>query len=165
MSETRLENPVSPDWDIAPVARGGGLLLLGLRAPNKSYPNCWDIFGGGVEAGESLDDALRRELREELCIEPQVWKHHSSHTSDGIELHLFTVEAWTGTPRIGDAEHVQIKWLTYADAASLPDLASSRYQAVFHSLCQNADVIPSCQMCSVRLTEAPVAASKTASPS
>jgi ADP-ribose pyrophosphatase YjhB (NUDIX family) len=39
-----------------------GLVLLGLRAPNKSYPNCWDIFGGCVEAGESLDDALRREL-------------------------------------------------------------------------------------------------------
>ena len=34
-----------------------------------SYPNCWGLFGGACEQGESAADALRRELLEELDLE------------------------------------------------------------------------------------------------
>ncbi len=34
-----------------------------------TYPNCWGLFGGACEPGESAPDALRRELLEEIGIE------------------------------------------------------------------------------------------------
>ena len=109
-------------------------VLLGLRAAHKSFAGCWDIFGGSVEFAESLGDALVRELREELCIVPEQWTFHSSHAHEDIELHLFRVEAWSGTPTISDTEHVEINWFPFHEAASLERLASMAYQEIFRAL-------------------------------
>lgn len=46
-----------------------GRLLLGLRAAHKkAFPGCWDVIGGHVEAGETPEAAMRRELLEEIGI-------------------------------------------------------------------------------------------------
>jgi 8-oxo-dGTP pyrophosphatase MutT (NUDIX family) len=48
-----------------------GKVLLGLRAPwKKVWPLYWDSIGGRDEGGESLDDALRREVQEEVGVTP-----------------------------------------------------------------------------------------------
>ena len=42
-----------------------GRILLGRRSPRKQiYPGLWDVIGGHVEAEETYEDALRRELRD-----------------------------------------------------------------------------------------------------
>lgn len=41
-------------------------ILCALRAPNMSLPNLWEFPGGKVEEGESLFDAIEREIQEEL---------------------------------------------------------------------------------------------------
>lgn len=45
-------------------------LLIYLRDDNPaiSYPNCWDLFGGMIEEGEPPEQALVREVQEELDI-------------------------------------------------------------------------------------------------
>jgi 8-oxo-dGTP pyrophosphatase MutT (NUDIX family) len=50
-----------------------GRILMQLRddRPDIWYPNHWGLFGGGVEVGESPEEALRRELYEELELVKQ----------------------------------------------------------------------------------------------
>ena len=47
---------------------GGYLLQLRDPKPNIFYPDHWGLFGGGIEPGESEEDALVRELHEELHL-------------------------------------------------------------------------------------------------
>ncbi len=48
------------------IADSSGRLFIQRRAPTVDlFPACWDLPGGHVEPGESLPDALRREIREE----------------------------------------------------------------------------------------------------
>lgn len=53
-----------------------GKLLIYLR-DNKSeipFPNHWDLFGGHLEEGETPEQALVREVQEELNVELQAWQ-------------------------------------------------------------------------------------------
>lgn len=66
---------------------GAGRILLQHRdnIPNIIEPNCWGFFGGGVEDGEDLLEALERELREELScdvgkIEEELFRWAQSNT-------------------------------------------------------------------------------------
>ncbi len=64
-----------------------GKILLQLRddRPDLLYPNCWTTLGGGVEDGETFDEAIRRELLEEIELELPVklWRVDESV----IEIH------------------------------------------------------------------------------
>lgn len=51
-------------------------LLIYLRddKPDIPFPNCWDFFGGHLEPGETPEQALVREVREELGVELISWQ-------------------------------------------------------------------------------------------
>jgi 8-oxo-dGTP diphosphatase len=55
-----------------------GKILLQQRddRPELSFPGCWTTFGGAVEDGETPDEAIRRELLEEIELElpMKLWK-------------------------------------------------------------------------------------------
>ena len=53
------------------VHDGQGSVLLQKRGPGARDENGnWDVGGGAIEFGESIDEAVKREIREELCVEP-----------------------------------------------------------------------------------------------
>lgn len=111
----------------------GGRILVGHRHPRRlNYPNCWDLIGGHIEAGESAADALRRECREEIGVEIQTFSPLALSNGDPqLDLSAFVVTDWTGEPtnRAPD-EHDDLQWfgrddlpgLALADAAYLPSL-------------------------------------------
>ena len=65
------------------------LLFLRDDKPGLPYPNTWDLLGGGIEIGESAEEAIRREMLEELELtlkDPALFKIYE--LPDRIE-HLF----------------------------------------------------------------------------
>ena len=50
------------------LLRDDGAMLLSTRPPGKPYAGYWEFPGGKLEAGETVEQALRRELIEELGV-------------------------------------------------------------------------------------------------
>lgn len=51
---------------------GTGAVLLSKRRPDQAMPNLWELPGGKIEPDELPEEALRRELREELAVEAEI---------------------------------------------------------------------------------------------
>jgi 8-oxo-dGTP pyrophosphatase MutT (NUDIX family) len=84
---------------LALVVDGEGRVLL----VEHTYRSGWFLPGGGVHRREALDDALRRELREEVGVEPTapprlhgVYWNFGESKSDYIAV--FVVESWERRP-------------------------------------------------------------------
>ncbi len=71
-----------------------GKILLQLRddRPDLLYPNCWTTLGGGVEEGETFDEAIRRELMEEIELELPVKLWRIDESIIEIHGHQFLVQ-------------------------------------------------------------------------
>ena len=99
-----------------------GRVLITQRPTFKKMPNLWEFPGGKVEEGELPNQALIRELSEELCIEtsssclaPVTFVIH--HYGDfNIILFLFICRKWEGIIR--PLEGQQISWATKRDLIS-----------------------------------------------
>lgn len=94
------------------LIRPDGALLLSTRPEGKPYAGYWEFPGGKLEAGETVEQALRRELIEELGVTigpAQVWKvteHDYPHAL--VRLHWCKVHAWTGEFEMREGQ--QMAW-------------------------------------------------------
>ena len=83
-------------------------ILLGLRtADRRIYPNDWDVIGCHVEPGETLDQALIREVEEEVGVTPTAYTRlttiaEPNPETNGVRAyHMYEVRDWRGgTPRL-----------------------------------------------------------------
>jgi 8-oxo-dGTP diphosphatase len=77
-----------------------GRFLMTSRPPGKVYAGHWEFPGGKLEAGETVAEALRRELQEELGI--TIGEAHPWHVElmdyphARVRLHFCKVHDWTG---------------------------------------------------------------------
>ena len=88
--------------------------LICQRPANKARALLWEFVGGQVEAGESPQDALVRECREELDIEITVNDVFMDVTHEypdiTVHLTLFHSNIASGTPKL--LEHNDLRWIT-----------------------------------------------------
>ena len=105
-----------------------GRILLGKRPEGKPYPGYWEFPGGKVEAGESAREALMRELKEEIGIEPLQFHpwicriFHYAHAT--VKLNFFRVTDWTGEPE--GLENQQLSWQDPLDVGVSPLLPANQ---------------------------------------
>jgi 8-oxo-dGTP diphosphatase len=85
-----------------------GRYLLTTRPPGKAYAGYWEFPGGKLETGETVDQALRRELQEEIgvTIGPvTVWRTSLvDYPHALVRLHFCKVYAWTGDLRMHEGQ-------------------------------------------------------------
>ena len=99
----------------AVITRPDGSVLLGQRAPDTFYPGYWEFPGGKIEAGETVEQALRRELHEELGVTigpAAVWKvteHDYPHAL--VRLHWCKVREWSGQFEMREGQ--SMAWQTF----------------------------------------------------
>ena len=133
---------------VAAILVRGNRILLGRRSPERAfYPNVWDVFGGHIEPDEQPDQALVRELQEELDITPIHWTAleiiresipgRVDMPSYDLIAHFYRVTAWMGTPiNRQPEEHSIIQWFSYAEAVKL-ELAHPSYPRLFAQCLQS----------------------------
>ncbi len=90
-----------------------GQVLVAQRSRTMSAPGCWEFPGGKVEPGETPEQALRRELQEELGVTVQVGPELLAAAplaeEARIRLRVFRCELLEGMPRA--REHARLRWL------------------------------------------------------
>ena len=58
--------------------------------PGFEYPNCWGTFGGQIEEGETPQEALIREIREELDYDVESPELYRVYSFDGYDIYMFS---------------------------------------------------------------------------
>ncbi len=121
------------------VHDGKGNVLLQKRSRNtRDEHGRWDIGGGAVEFGETLDQAVRREVEEELCTKPAkteflaAYEAHREH--GGIPTHWIALlhAVWVNpkNAKIGETDRIdEIGWFT---SKNLPSPQHSMLQTAIN---------------------------------
>ncbi len=113
----------------AGIIRRGGETLACRRRADQDHAGKWEFPGGKVEAGETPEQCLRRELREELEIEVRgasflCTLRHDYPGRPPVELHFFSVSEFAGEPR--NRVFAEIRWVRAEALADLDFLAADR---------------------------------------
>jgi len=108
---------------VGAIIKDGDRYLVGQRAALKSQGGLWEFMGGKIEPGETPEQALARECREELDLEIENERIIDSvvheYPEKTIRLTLISCTPKPdSTPRA--LEHQQIRWVTPKEMESLP---------------------------------------------
>jgi 8-oxo-dGTP diphosphatase len=106
-----------------------GEVLIGQRRPDQPMALLWEFPGGKIEAGESPEQALARELDEELGIRaiigPRVTHvRHNYRHGGAVDLLFFAVHEFAG--EIESRIYHQVRWVKLEDLSGYEFLAADR---------------------------------------
>ncbi|NBQ88462.1 MAG: NUDIX domain-containing protein [Betaproteobacteria bacterium] len=106
-----------PDRAVVQVAvgvliRADGAFLLTSRPPGKVYAGYWEFPGGKIEAGENVEQALRRELVEEIGVQigaAHPWRvERVDYPHALVQLNFCKVFEWSGELQMHEGQ--QFAW-------------------------------------------------------
>ncbi len=92
-----------------------GRFLIAQRRKDKSLGGFWEFPGGKIEPGETCEECLKREIKEEFDINIDVGAFISTltHDYDSFQLNMSLYHAsWDGQGTIRICDHEQYAWVT-----------------------------------------------------
>ena len=99
-------------------------VLITQRPKGKSMEGLWEFPGGKIEFGETPEDALVRELHEELgietwssCLAPLTFASHG-YSDFHLLMPLFACRKWDGTPKPNEGQI--LKWVHVKSLKDFP---------------------------------------------
>jgi 8-oxo-dGTP diphosphatase len=112
------------DVAVGVLLRPDGTVLLGNRPADKPWPGWWELPGGKLEPGETVLQALARELHEELGIEVTVSERWVTYVHEypttTVRLAFCRVTGWRGEPK--GLESQELRWVDLRHAHEVPQL-------------------------------------------
>jgi 8-oxo-dGTP diphosphatase len=106
------------------ISDGHGRFFIHRRSPaRRLLPDTWDLPGGHVEPGETVEEALRREVREEtgwtVARVLEVLGEYRWRGNDGLERletdYLLAVDGDLSRPCLEEGKHTDYRWLGPTD--------------------------------------------------
>lgn len=98
-----------------------GKILAALRGPDMTLPNYWEFPGGKIEKNESPQEALKREIEEELeClidVGEQVEDTTYEYEHIIVRLETYMARIISGKPVV--TEHAELRWVTRTELPAL----------------------------------------------
>jgi 8-oxo-dGTP diphosphatase len=128
LSSPRPPGPALRFVAAALIVRNGEV-LIGQRRPDQPMALLWEFPGGKIEAGESPEQALARELDEELGIKATIGQpvtriRHNYRHGGAVDLQFFAVREFAG--EIINHIYHQFRWVRLEDLSSYEFLAADR---------------------------------------
>jgi len=113
---------------VGAVINRQGEVLIAKRPDNKFQGGLWEFPGGKVEAGETAEQALVRELQEEVAITPLSFKAllqvEHDYGDKTFLLDVYLVDGFSGTMRA--LEQQVVKWVTLQQIKAYPFLEANQ---------------------------------------
>jgi 8-oxo-dGTP diphosphatase len=115
------------DGVVVVIKRNGKYLML-KQSKAKKFPLKWMPVSGGVNAGESLEDACIREVLEETGLKIKLVKQVARLKGDyKVEnLYFFTANYLSGEVKADEGEINDFKWLSHPEILKLDLLPAAR---------------------------------------
>ena len=106
------------------VIQNDGQLLVIQRSANVRAPLAWCFPGGEIEYGETHEQALIREMQEEILVEVAPGRLLMTQSKHGcaLILHCWSATIVRGTPTPNPSEIANLRWLTPAQIRTQPGL-------------------------------------------
>jgi len=112
----------------AGIITRGGRILICQRQEGSWGEYRWEFPGGKVEDGEAPAESLRRELREELSIEPEIGpllcRLEHRYPDREVELYVFHIPRYTGALR--NRQFASIRWVRREELSQFDFLEADR---------------------------------------
>ena len=122
----------------AAIIEKSGKLLIAKRRLNGTLGGKWEFPGGKIEPGETPEECLRRELKEEFDIESEIGSFVVAskfrHFFVPIELLAYNVKWASGDMKI--KEHEEVKWVTVNELGGYDFMEADR--SIVEVLCNSS---------------------------